>query len=73
MAAPFGAHRYRLSLGETIDIERDLGMDHWSKDMFAGHGVLFDRAQHVGDPNPKVMRGLFEYGREGCGTTSACA
>lgn len=53
--------------GETIDIERDLGMDHWSKDMFAGHGVLFDRAQHVGDPNPKVMRGLFEYGREGCG------
>ena len=42
-------------------------MDHWSKDMFAGHGVLFDRAQHVGDPNPKVMRGLFEYDREGCG------
>lgn len=53
--------------GETIDIERELDMDFWSQDMFAGHGVLFDLAEHVGDPNPKTMRGLFEYGREGCG------
>jgi hypothetical protein len=51
--------------GEVIDIERELGMDFWSQDMFAGHGVLYDLAQHVGDPNPASMRGLFEYGREG--------
>lgn len=53
--------------GEVIDIERELGMDHWSQDMFGGHGVLFDRAAHVGDTNAKVMKGRFEYGREGCG------
>jgi len=53
--------------GETIDIERDLGIDYWSQDMFAGHGVLFDLAKEVGDPHPKVMKGRFEYGREGCG------
>jgi 2-polyprenyl-6-methoxyphenol hydroxylase-like FAD-dependent oxidoreductase len=53
--------------GETIDIERELGMDYWSHEMFEGHGVLFDLAQQVGDPNPKVMKGRFEYGREGCG------
>jgi 2-polyprenyl-6-methoxyphenol hydroxylase-like FAD-dependent oxidoreductase len=53
--------------GETIDIERQLGMDFWSSDMFGGHGVLFDLAAHVGDAKPKTMKGLFEYGREGCG------
>lgn len=53
--------------GEVIDIERELGMDHWSQDMFGGHGVLFDRAAYVGDENPGVMKGRFEYGREGCG------
>lgn len=51
--------------GEVIDIERDLGMDFWSQDMFPGIGVLYDLAAHVGDPNPKVMKGKFEYGREG--------
>ena len=28
--------------GETIDVERELGMDHWSQDMFGGMGVLLD-------------------------------
>ena len=51
--------------GEVIDIERELGMDHWSHEMFPGIGVLYDGAAHVGDPNPKVLKGKFEYGREG--------
>lgn len=28
--------------GETIDVERELGMDHWSHEMFGGMGVLLD-------------------------------
>ncbi|PZQ46190.1 MAG: oxidoreductase [Rhodovulum sulfidophilum] len=51
----------------SIDIERELGMDHWSQDMMGGHGVHMDRSTHIGDPNPGVIRGLVEYGRRGCG------
>lgn len=51
----------------SIDIERELGMDFWSQDMMGGHGVLMDHSRHVGDPNPRVLRGLVEYGRRGCG------
>lgn len=52
--------------GEVIDIERELGMDFWSKDMFGGHGVLLDFCPKVGF-KPLVASGLFEGGKEGCG------
>lgn len=51
----------------SIDIERELGMDHWSAEMMGGHGVLMDRSRFVGDPEPDVIQGLTEYGRRGCG------
>ncbi len=52
---------------EVIDIERDLGMDYWSQDMFGGGGVLLDFSPVVGFPEPIVAKGHFEYGREGSG------
>lgn len=53
--------------GEVIDIERDLGMDFWSQDMFGGGGVLLDFSPVVGFPQPITVQGQFEYGREGSG------
>lgn len=52
--------------GSTIDIERELGMDHWSQDMFEGHGVLLDFVPKVG-MKPMTATGMFEQGRAGCG------
>ena len=34
--------------GSTIDIERELGMDYWSHEMFEGHGVLLEAAGKKG-------------------------
>jgi hypothetical protein len=50
--------------GSTIDIERELGMDHWSHDMFGGHGVLLDFVPKS-DMRPLVASGLLEEGRAG--------
>lgn len=52
--------------GSTIDIERDLGMDFWSDEMFEGHGVLLDFVPKIG-MKPMTATGLFEGGRAGCG------
>jgi flavin-dependent dehydrogenase len=41
--------------GEVIDIERELGMDYWSDDMFAGEGVHLDfKPQLAGDTRIEV-------------------
>ena len=52
--------------GSTIDIERELGMDYWSEEMFEGHGVLLDFCPKVGMESLKAS-GTFENGRPGCG------
>jgi flavin-dependent dehydrogenase len=46
---------------ETIDIERELGLDHWSEDMFKGDGVLLDFCPYVGAER-LVASGLFRNG-----------
>lgn len=51
---------------EVIDIERELGMDHWSQDMFGGHGVLLDFCPKASF-KPLSATGLFEGGKEGSG------
>lgn len=50
----------------VIDIERDLGMDYWSKDMFGGHGVLLNFCPKIGMKSLEAT-GLFEGGKEGSG------
>lgn len=50
---------------EVIDIERELGMDFWSDDMFPAEGVLLESARFASDPDATVMRGRIEYGRRG--------
>jgi hypothetical protein len=52
--------------GNVIDIERELGMDHWSHEMFGGHGVLLDFCPKVGMKSLEAT-GLFEGGKQGCG------
>ena len=52
--------------GCVIDIERELGMDHWSPTMFGGHGVLLDFCPKLGMKSLEAT-GLFEGGKEGCG------
>ena len=51
--------------GSTIDIERELGMDYWSENMFEGHGVLLDFCPKVG-MKPLTATGMIEQGRAGC-------
>jgi len=50
---------------EVIDIERELGMDFWSDDMFPAEGVLLESARFASDPDVTVMKGRIEYGRRG--------
>lgn len=50
----------------VIDIERELNMDHWSHEMFGGHGVLLDFCPKASF-KPLTATGLFEGGREGSG------
>ena len=52
--------------GSTIDIERELGMEYWTQDMFDGHGVLLDFCPKVG-MTPMTASGQFENGVPGCG------
>lgn len=49
--------------GDTIDIERDLGIDHWSQDMFSGSGVLLDFKPRIEGDDHVVVSGRF--GSEG--------
>ncbi|MCI3205270.1 MULTISPECIES: styrene monooxygenase/indole monooxygenase family protein [Pandoraea] len=49
---------------EVIEIERSLGMDHWSDKSFRGHGFLLDTLATVGGPRTAVQ-GRTEYGRRG--------
>lgn len=49
---------------EVIDIERALGMDHWSKDSFRGQGFLLDSLPAVGGKQT-VVKGRTEFGRQG--------
>jgi hypothetical protein len=51
---------------EVIDIERLLGMDHWSHKSFKGHGFLLDTWDKV-DGKLTVVPGRTEYGRPGAG------
>ncbi|SHG36167.1 2-polyprenyl-6-methoxyphenol hydroxylase [Kaistia soli DSM 19436] len=50
---------------EVIDIERELGMDFWSHDIFPAEGVLLESARHASDPDATVLKGRLEYGRKG--------
>jgi 2-polyprenyl-6-methoxyphenol hydroxylase-like FAD-dependent oxidoreductase len=50
---------------EVIDIERELGMDYWSQNMFPAEGVLLESARFAGDPEAGMMKGRLEYGRKG--------
>lgn len=49
---------------EVIDIERTLGMDHWSATSFRGAGFLFDGITTVG-ADVFTMSGRNEFGRRG--------
>ena len=49
---------------EVIDIERALGMDHWSATSFRGQGFLLDSSPHVGG-ELTVVEGRTEFGRQG--------
>ena len=49
---------------EVIDIERALGMDHWSDKSFRGQGFLLDTLPEVGGKRT-VVKGRTEYGRQG--------
>jgi hypothetical protein len=51
---------------EVIDIERLLGMDHWSHKAFCGQGFLLDAWDKVGGEQT-VVAGRTEYGRRGAG------
>ena len=44
---------------ETIDIERGLGMDHWSQDMHEMHGVLLDFKPTIDGDQKIVVAGRF--------------
>lgn len=44
---------------EVIDIERELGMDYWSQDMFEGHGVLLDFKPEIEGPAHMAAAGRF--------------
>jgi Styrene monooxygenase A putative substrate binding domain len=50
---------------EVIDIERELGMDFWTDDMFPAEGVLLESARFASDPEATVLKGRLEYGRSG--------
>ena len=50
---------------EVIDIERELGMDFWSHDMFPAEGVLLESARFPSDPEATMTKGRIEYGRSG--------
>jgi 2-polyprenyl-6-methoxyphenol hydroxylase-like FAD-dependent oxidoreductase len=50
---------------EAIDIERRLGMDFWSHEMFPAEGVLLESARFASDPDATVTKGRIEYGRSG--------
>src|ERR1700709_877738 len=45
----------------VIDIERELGMDYWSQDMFPAEGVLLESARFASDPEAGMMKGRLEY------------
>ncbi len=49
---------------EVIDIERALGMDHWSATSFRGQGFLLDTLPTIGGKHT-VVKGRTEYGRQG--------
>lgn len=51
---------------EVIEIERALGMDHWSDKAFGGQGFLLDTWDKVGG-TCTVVAGRTEYGRKGAG------
>ena len=44
--------------GENIDIERELGLEHWEDEMFFGDGVMLDFRPHR-DAAPLTVRGRF--------------
>lgn len=46
--------------GNVIDIERELGMDHWSDDMYRGDGVLLDFTPAFGSDFKLRTAGRFE-------------
>lgn len=49
--------------GAVIDIERELGMDFWSQDMFEGHGVLLDfKPELLGDKRMRVAGRFLDTG-----------
>ncbi len=49
--------------GETIDIERELGLDHWTETMFGGSGVLLDFKPTLDGDVRMVVAGSFgSYG-----------
>lgn len=49
--------------GETIDVERELGMDHWTENMFGGSGVLLDfKPTLAGDARMVVAGSFGSYG-----------
>lgn len=47
-----------FAAGETIDIERELGIQHWEDELFLGDGVLLDYRRTKGEP-PLTVRGRF--------------
>lgn len=46
--------------GNVIDIERELGMDHWTEEMYAGDGVLLDFTPALGSDFKLRAAGRFE-------------
>lgn len=46
--------------GEVIDIERELGMDYWSHEMFGGNGVLLDFKPTLAGDAHMVAAGRFK-------------
>jgi 2-polyprenyl-6-methoxyphenol hydroxylase-like FAD-dependent oxidoreductase len=50
---------------EVIDIERELGMDYRSQDMFPAEGVLLESERFPADPEAGALKGRLEYGRKG--------
>jgi hypothetical protein len=49
----------------VIDIERELGMDYRSQDMFPAEGVLLESERFPADPEAGALKGRLEYGRKG--------